>query len=136
MYFHREVIDSLSPIIERGDLKVIFKDFVNPKDKPGLLAAKLANIALENDLFDEMHEFMISNTQNNDSTILTNKLIELGLSAGQIAQELNNVSILEEIQEDTDSGKQLNISGTPSYVFNGKTYIGFLSYKDIISLLK
>lgn len=135
-YFYKNVIDSLqNEYIDSGKLKVIFKDFVSEKDKRALFIAKIAEIAKRNDRFIEFHNRIINEEIIGDSTEIAQIALEEGISEKSIIEGLKNMSILNEIITDTQSAKSLNIGGTPSFVLNGKTFIGYLTFEDITEKL-
>jgi protein-disulfide isomerase len=131
-YFYNHVFDSLkADYIEKGKLKIICKELVDPVDKMGMLMAKIAEVAKQTKHFPAMHKLLINIDDQTDSLGLIKLALKAGITETEIKSKLNSPKTLEHIQNDYASAKSLNISGTPSFVLNGQVHPGYITYKEI-----
>jgi protein-disulfide isomerase len=135
--FYNQVVDSLNgTYIRNGQLKIIFKELVDTADKVGTLMAKLAEVARQTNHFPEMHRALTTGDEPKDSTAVMELAKKAGLIASDITLRLNSPETLNKIKENNEAAKKLNITGTPSFVFNGKVFLGYMTYKDISSKMQ
>lgn len=135
-YFYTNAFDSLQEgYIKNGKLKVICKDLVGQEDEMGLLMAKVAEVARQTNHYPAVHRLLFTETEAADSSALMLLAIAGGIPEKDLSIRLNSSETLRKIEADYNEAKRLDIAGTPSYVLNGKLYVGLMSYTDIDSLL-
>ena len=135
--FYRTVFDSLNNnYIKQGKLKIVYKELVDTSDKVGLYMAKIAEVARQTNHFEEIQNLFSQKQMPNDSIEVLRLALKSGLSKSEINTRINSNETLDKILQDNFSAKQLNITGTPSFVLNGKVIIGYLNYKTIIQELE
>ncbi len=60
---------------------------------------------------------------------------KVGIDAGELSAAVNDPSIKNFLLRDVRKGMKLNILGTPTFVVNNQTYIGFIPseiFEDVI----
>ena len=122
--------------IEKGDVKLVFRDFplqnIHPNAVPASVAAECAN---EQGKFKEMHDILFER-QNEWSNLETVYAIELfnqyskqiNLEQEQFTSCLSSAKYVKEIQNDLNEGRAYGITGTPGF-FIGNQEIGFVELK-------
>lgn len=134
--FYNTVLDSLkATAIKTGDLKLVFIDNVNPKDKDGMFLAQLGEIARESDKYETVQDILYKAAELDSATVI-DQIVSLGISKDQIQEELNSKHLKERILQDNKIGDQIHMSGTPTLLLNGEKLIGYQHCKTILSLLK
>ncbi|MCF8448834.1 MAG: thioredoxin domain-containing protein [Taibaiella sp.] len=135
-HFYANVFDSLQQgFIGKGKLKVICKDLVGPEDEIGMLMAKVAEVARQTNHFPEVHRLLTTGNEPQDSVALIKLALKAGVTELDLKQRLNSTETSERIRNDYYEAKGLNITGTPSFVINGKVHLGYMTYADIISVI-
>jgi protein-disulfide isomerase len=135
-YFYNHVFDSLNNYyILTKKLKIICKDLINPNDRMGMLMAKVAEVGRQTNHFSEIHKLLIAGTEPPDSISVINLALRAGILESDIKLRLNSPQTLNTINEDNLAAKNLNITGTPSFVLNGKVFPGYMTFNDVASKL-
>ncbi len=109
-----------------GKLKVVFKQFPLGFHANAHKAAEAALFAHENGKFWEMHEKMFANQQALDVESLKKYATEIGLDAAALEAALTSEKYKAAVDADVAAGTAAGISGTPSFVINGKLVVGAL----------
>ena len=135
--FHIETLPTImEEYIEKGDVKLVFRDFplqnIHPNAVPASVAAECAN---EQGEFKEMHDILFEK-QNEWSNLETGYAIELfnqyseqiNLEHEQFTSCLSTAKYVKEIQNDLNDGRMYGITGTPGF-FIGNQEIGFVELK-------
>jgi protein-disulfide isomerase len=107
---------------------------VGQEDEMGLLMAKVAEVARQTDHYPAVHRLLFTETEAADSSALMLLAIAGGIPEKDLSIRLNSRETLRKIEADYNEAKRLEIAGTPSYVLNGKLYVGLMNYTDIDSL--
>lgn len=135
--FYNEAFDSLrNDYVNTGKLKIIFMDNVNPDDRLAMLMAKVAEIGKQLNVYEAIQTQLYSGTQPEDSLEVIQRAIASGLNEQQLTEQLNRSAITESIIQDNKEVGRLHISGTPTFVLNGKMIIGFRGYQELKVLLE
>jgi protein-disulfide isomerase len=135
-YFYKHVFDSLNrDYVHAGKLKIICKDLIGPEDRMGMLMAKVAEVARQTNHFPQVHDLLINEPEPTDSLAAVKLALKGGISEADLKTKLNSEETLSKLRKDYDDAKSLNINATPSFVFNGKVHVGYLTYADISSKL-
>ena len=135
--FHIETLPTImEEYIEKGDVKLVFRDFplqnIHPNAVPASVAAECAN---EQGKFKEMHDILFER-QNEWSNLETVYVIDLfsqyseqiNLEQEQFTSCLSTGKYVKEIQNDLNDGRTYGITGTPGF-FVGNQEIGFVELK-------
>jgi protein-disulfide isomerase len=135
--FHIQTLPTImEEYIEKGDVKLVFRDFplqnIHPNAVPASVAAECAN---EQGKFKEMHDILFEK-QNEWSNLETVYAIELfnqyseqiNLEQEQFTSCLSTAKYVKEIQKDLNDGRTYGITGTPGF-FIGNQEIGFVELK-------
>lgn len=133
------IVPNLKPYIDAGQLKFIFRNFafLGPESQ---WAAEAAECAFEQGKFWEYHDKLFSNQRGeNEGAFSKDNLkrfaAELGLDTKAFNSCLDSGKYAEEVQEDTDEGKKMGVTGTPTFFINGQLVSGaqpFSVVKQII----
>ena len=135
--FHVETLPSImNEYIDKGQVKLIFRDFpiqsIHPNALPASVASECAN---EQGKFKEMHDKLFENQKEWSNQSLDNLMItftqyalDIGLEEKRFEDCLKNGKYIEEIQKDLDDGRNYGITGTPGF-FVGNDQIGFIELK-------
>lgn len=135
--FHIQTLPLLlGEYIEKGKVKLVFRDFpiqsIHPNALPASVAAECAN---DQNKFREMHDALFENQNNwnNLETIDALSLFSQYASDIKLDQEsfdlcLNSGKHIPEIQNDLNDGRDYGVSGTPGF-FVGNDQIGFVELK-------
>ena len=135
--FHIQTLPTImEEYIEKGDVKLVFRDFplqsIHPNAVPASVAAECAN---EQGKFKQMHDILFEK-QSEWSNLETVYAIELfnqyseqiNLEQEQFTSCLSTAKYVKEIQHDLDDGRTYGITGTPGF-FIGNQEIGFVELK-------
>jgi len=135
--FHIQTLPTImEEYIEKGDVKLVFRDFplqsIHPNAVPASVAAECAN---EQGKFKQMHDILFEK-QNEWSDLETVYAIELfnqyseqiNLEQEQFTSCLSTAKYVKEIQNDLNDGRTYGITGTPGF-FIGNQQIGFVELK-------
>lgn len=135
--FHIQTLPTImEEYIEKGDVKLVFRDFplqnIHPNAVPASVAAECAN---EQGKFKEMHDILFER-QNEWSNLETVYVIDLfnqyseqiNLEQEQFTSCLSTGKYVKEIQNDLNDGRAYGITGTPGF-FIGNQEIGFVELK-------
>mgnify|MGYP001025523000 FL=1 len=135
--FHIQTLPTImEEYIEKGDVKLVFRDFplqsIHPNAVPASVAAECSN---EQGKFKEMHDILFEK-QNEWSNLETVYAIELfnqyseqiNLEQEQFTSCLSSAKYVKEIQNDLNDGRTYGITGTPGF-FIGNQEIGFVELK-------
>ena len=135
--FHIQTLPTImEEYIEKGDVKLVFRDFplqnIHPNAVPASVAAECAN---EQGKFKEMHDILFER-QNEWSNLETVYVIDLfnqyseqiNLEQEQFTSCLSTGKYVKEIQNDLNDGRTYGITGTPGF-FIGNQEIGFVELK-------
>jgi protein-disulfide isomerase len=126
--------------VKNNKIKIIVK-FYPILGKESWDAAIAANCAGKQGKFWEYREILFENQfGENLGRFKEENLIKfaslLNLNIDNFKSCLNDENSKKEVEKDFNLGKSLKIYGTPSFWFDGKTYIGFLDYGKIKDILK
>ena len=123
--FAREVEPKLeSKYVESGTLRMEWRDFPY-LGQESVNAALAARAAQEQGRFWEYHDLLYENQSGGFSE---ERLIELaretGLDVERFEEDLANGRFEQAVEQDFEEGQQLGITGTPTFVINGRVLAG------------
>ena len=135
--FHIQTLPTImEEYIEKGDVKLVFRDFplqsIHPNAVPASVAAECAN---EQGKFKQMHDILFEK-QNEWSNLETVYAIDLfnqyseqiNLEQEQFSSCLSTAKYVKEIQNDLNDGRTYGVTGTPGF-FIGNQEMGFVELK-------
>ena len=135
--FHIQTLPTImEEYIEKGDVKLVFRDFplqsIHPNAVPASVAAECAN---EQGKFKEMYHMLFkkqkewSNLETSYAIVSFNQYAsEMQLDEEKFNLCLKNGKYIEEIQKDLNEGRTYGVTGTPGF-FIGNEKIGFVELK-------
>ena len=111
-----------------GKIKVVFKQFPLPFHNNAQKASEAALFANSKgmDKFWALHEKMFANQNALDVDSLLKYAAEVGLDANELKAALDSDQFKAAVEADVKAGQGAGISGTPSFVINGKLVVGAL----------
>ncbi|WP_455482277.1 DsbA family protein [Bartonella sp. B35(2025)] len=137
-HFYNDIFPKIrKKYIKTGKVKFIFRDFASdPRATAGFMLARCAPedryFPLIEVLFQKQHEWVW------EQDALT-PLKKIGLMAGFTDESfhacLKNQSILDEINASFKRGKELGITGTPTFFINGNKYEGIMTVESFFSVI-
>ncbi len=124
--FCSRVEPTLNQLLEDypGKLRVVFAHLPLEFHKNAKPAAKAAHAAFLQGKFWEMHDILFANQQNLSEDFYINTARELGLNVDQFIADMNAESTSNYISKCISDAKAANLSGTPSFLINGVTFVG------------
>lgn len=113
---------------EMGDLRIEWRD-VNQYGPDSERASLAAHAAGKQDMFWEYHALLFPDGEHLQPGELTEESLVtraegLGMDAEQFAADLNSEESLAVIQRYAAEGKELGVSGTPTFVLGGEPIVG------------
>jgi protein-disulfide isomerase len=117
------------------DVRIAFKHLPLSFHDKALGAHQAAEAAHRQGRFWEFHDLIFANQRQLGEKIYTRYALELGLDLKQFKKDMASSSVNDRVQEDLKVAQSLGISGTPTFVINGKTLSGaqpFAAFKSVI----
>lgn len=105
-----------------GKLRLVVKQF--PVHKEAVLAAEASLAAAAQDRYWEFHEQMFANPDDLGREGLIEDARRAGLDVAAFRTALDNHTFAAALAAEQDAAKQIEISGTPSFLINGKHFVG------------
>lgn len=115
--------------VKTGKVKIVFRDFPLSFHANAQKAAEAAECADDQGKYWEYHDKLFANTQSLDVTSLKQYAKDLGLDATKFNSCLDTGKYTAEVKKDFSDGQAVGISGTPSFVINGKLVVGALPFE-------
>jgi protein-disulfide isomerase len=114
----------------RGKLRIVVKQFV--VHQRIMISAEACYAAEAQGKFWELHDLIF---QHQDPKELTRDALlgyakQIGLSVDIFAAALDQHTYLKQVKDDMASGKELDVTGTPTFVINGRVLQGALPIED------
>jgi len=121
--------------IETGKVKIIYRDYPLSFHPEAQKAAEASECADEQGKFWEYHDKLFENQA--DLSVANEKkwAKELGLDSAKFDQCLDSGAMASEVAADFSDGQSIGITGTPSFLINGKAVVGaqpFSVFKQVI----
>lgn len=134
--------------IKAGKVKYVFRDFPLEFHKQAPKAHEAAQCAGDQEKYWEMHDKIFDNQSTIEVEDLKRYAAEIGLYAPSFNTCLDSGKYASEVEKDTEEGRRLGVSGTPTFFIgkspvNGKETTGkrivgarpYSSFKQIIDQL-
>ena len=109
-----------------GKIKIVFKQMPLAFHNNAQKAAEASLFAHENGKFWELHAKMFANQSALSIEDLKKYATEVGLDAAALEAALNSNKYAAAVKADTEDASKAGISGTPSFLINGKLVVGAL----------
>ena len=109
-----------------GKIKIVFKQMPLAFHNNAQKAAEASLFAHENGKFWELHAKMFANQSALSVEDLKKYATEVGLDAAALEVALNSNKYAAAVKADTEDASKAGISGTPSFLINGKLVVGAL----------
>jgi protein-disulfide isomerase len=107
-----------------GKIKIVFKHFPLGFHPFAQKAAEAALFAHDNGKFWELHKIMFENQKALDIDSILSYAKQVGLDADALKAALDSNKYADAVAADVKAGSSAGISGTPSFVINGKLFVG------------
>lgn len=132
----------LYPILRRiqdrlgNRLRFVFRHFPLTDVHPyAQRAAEAAEAAAAQGQFWQMHDHLYEHHDALDEDHLVEYAAELGLDTDQFERELHERTHEHRVNEDVQSGRRSDVSGTPTFFINGERYEGPLEFEHLLGAL-
>ena len=125
-----QVLGTIDQLMDeyRGKLRLVVKQF--PVHKAAVLAAEAALAADAQGKFWEMHDLMLANQTDLSHDALIDYARQVGLDVDQFRTALDTHAFADAVKADQQAGQDIDIQATPSFVINGKRYVGALPIEE------
>ncbi|MGC4113996.1 MAG: thioredoxin domain-containing protein [Myxococcales bacterium] len=135
--FCTRVLPTVKQIEETYGNKVVvfWKNYPLPFHDKAPLAAEASLAAHEQGKFWQMHDKLFANQSALDRASLEKYAQELQLDMTKFKAALDSGKFKDQVKKDMDQGSTAGVSGTPSFVVNGKLVVGaqpFEEFKKVI----
>ncbi len=136
--FCARVVPTLKKITEKypKQVRIAFKHFpldFHPKAKPAHIAAMAAK---EQGKFWEMHDRIFEHQSEMSEEHLAAYAKEIGLNMDQFKKSLNNTEYQKEMEQNIAEGRQLGVTGTPTFFVNGKRLVGAKPFEAFVEIIE
>lgn len=115
---------TMPPILERyvssGQVRIVYKNFPLPMHDNAMSAAVAGECAYRQDGFWEFHNKLYDNQNRLSRENYVSWAEQTGLNTTQFRTCLDDETVREEVNQDKSEGRQVGVTGTPSFVV-GKT---------------
>lgn len=131
--------------VDTGKVKFVFRDFPlsgHPGAYPAALAAECVREQGGDDMYYKMHNKLFENQEALQSEptvragILAGYAEELGVDVDTYNECVNNETYKDEIYADQNDATGVGISGTPTFIINGKVLIGAEPYGEFSKVIE
>jgi protein-disulfide isomerase len=117
-------------------VEVTFKHFpITALHPAASLAHRAAAAAQAQGKFWEMHDLLFANQARATRADLLGYAEALGLDLRRFERDMDSAPVERTIKADTDEGQKLGVSGTPTFLINGRTYVGARTFPQLQALI-
>ncbi len=117
-------------------IRLVFKHFPLPSYQSAFLAARASLCAQQQGRFWEYHDALFSATPPFSRPDLELLAARIGLERGRFAECLSSERYNDRISEHVRSAQTAGVTGTPTFVVNGRIYRGALSHDEWDSIVR
>lgn len=129
--FALETMPQLDTYVENGTILLVFKQFPLDTHPNAALAAQASLCADDQDSFWQYHDLLYANQDALAADDLSGYAAEAGLNATRFETCMQRPA--ERVAQEKLLGKQLGVTGTPTFYFNGRKVAGFLTADEFIA---
>lgn len=125
--------------IDTGKAKLVFKDFplsFHPMAKPSAIAATCVFELEGDDAFFEMHDMIFQGQASLSDSKLKDWALEVGVDEAEYDSCITDSKIADEVDADFNEGAALGVSGTPSFIINGKLLVGAQPFSEFEKIIE
>ena len=113
-----------------GDVRMEFWNHPLASHRNADLAAAAGIAAQQQGKFWEMHDILFENSKH-DMATLEQHAQDLGLDLEKFRSDMNDPAVSERIRKEGELTEALGAANTPSYLVNGKVYMGWGSWRSL-----
>ena len=118
-----------------GDVRIVFKHLpLSFHDRAGP-AHQAAEAAHRQGRFWEMHDLIFANQRSLTDEDFLRYAVEIGLDVDQFKADLDSPSVRDRVQEDLKVAQSLGVTGTPTFIINGKKLSGAQPFPAFQSMI-
>jgi protein-disulfide isomerase len=135
----RQAQATLKTLMERfpGKVRIVHRDFPVTRLHPGAeRAAEAARCAGEQGKFWEYHDILYAGSGKQTEADLVRHASELSLDAASFADCLRSKRQVSAVARGLADGKQIGVTGTPTYFINGTPLIGARPLSEFVALVE
>ncbi len=133
-------VPKLEELAKQGKIRLVFKQFPLPADSPPFHkfaqeAAEASECANEQGKFWEYHDQLFENQEKLGKDLYIEIAGKLGLNKDKFTQCIESNKYKQKVKDELDYGKQIGVSGTPTFFINGLKLVGaqpYSAFKQII----
>ncbi|KAA9331424.1 DsbA family protein [Hymenobacter busanensis] len=134
--FAQRILPKLkSEYVDKGKLKIIFKDLPLPMHKNALMAAEAASCAHEQGRFWNMHDYLFANQGKFGLEFFTQWAASAQLDTQKYGQCMAEHRYIKPIENSIIEATSAGIQGTPAIIVNGQLTMGTKPYAYFAQLI-
>ena len=117
-------------------LRFVFRNFPLEKHEHAQNAAEAAEAAAAQGFFWEMHDYLLTHTEELDDQSLINAAEILGLDMDKFEQDMAEHRFANRVADDVRTGRHSGVDETPTFFINETKYSGRTDFEELKSALE
>jgi len=122
--------------VDTGKLKIVFKNFPLPFYPFAQKAAEASECVLEQGKFWQYKEILFKNQEALSIKDLKKYARDLGLDIEKFNDCLDSGKFEKEVKEDSDEGREAEVSGTPTFFVKGEKIVGAQPFSEFQKVIE
>ena len=118
-----------------GQIRFVYRDLPLPMHPEAIPAAEAANCAGEQGAYWKFHDALFSGQYDLGRAAYEQYAADLGLEPAAFTACLDDHRTQDEVRADAADATRLGLTGTPSFVINGRILIGALPFEDFKAII-
>ena len=118
-----------------GQIRFVYRDLPLPMHPEAIPAAEAANCAGEQGAYWKFHDALFSGQYDLGRAAYEQYAADLGLEPAAFTACLDDHRYQDEVRADAADATRLGLTGTPSFVINGRILIGALPFEDFKAII-
>ena len=118
-----------------GKIRFVYRDLPLPSHSEAIPAAEAADCAGEQGDYWKFHDALFSGKYSLGRAAYEQYAADLGLDAAAFTTCLDDHRYKTEVRADANDAAALGLTGTPSFVINGRVVVGALPYADFKAII-
>ncbi|MBE3067032.1 MAG: DsbA family protein [Chloroflexi bacterium] len=118
-----------------GQIRFVYRDLPLPMHPEAIPAAEAAHCAGEQDAYWKFHDALFSGQYDLGRAAYEQYAADLGLEPAAFTACLDDHRYQDEVRADAADATSLGLTGTPSFVINGRILIGALPFEDFKAII-